>query len=125
MNVPTVGVSENVDNGGAELGAEFQYHRLRTDNGAPFLVVQVRGGVAFGTEKFHESIGRTSHSAFGYLAPALNFVVQDRVKIGVLGFFGPESFDEMPRFRVNFEILGTERQEKTPGASQAAGGSSN
>ncbi|HEX6371290.1 MAG TPA: hypothetical protein VF006_20395 [Longimicrobium sp.] len=117
VNIPTVGVSENVDNGGAEIGAEYQYHRLRTDDGAPFLVVQLRGGVAFGTAKFHESIGRTEHSPFAYLAPALNFVVQDRVKIGVLGFFGPDSFDEMPRFRVNFEILGTEREEEVKGST--------
>jgi hypothetical protein len=123
VNVPAVGVSENVDNGGAEFGAEFQYHRLRTDNGAPFLVFQLRGGVAFGTDKFHESIGRTSHAPFTYLAPALNLVVQDRVKIGVLGFIGPDSFNEMPRFRVNFEVLGTEREENTRGARQATGDS--
>jgi hypothetical protein len=115
VNIPTIGVSENVDNGGAELGAEVQYHRLRTDDGAPFLVLQVRGGLAFGTSKFHESIGRTEHSPFAYVAPALNFVIQNRVKIGVLGFFGPDSFDEMPRFRVNFEVLGAERDEEDKG----------
>ena len=112
VNVPTIGVTENVDNGGAEIGAEYQYHRLRTDNRSPFLVFQLRGGLAFGTSQFHESLGRTSHSAFAYLAPALNFVVQDRVKIGVLGFVGPNRFDEMPRFRVNFEVLGAGQQKE-------------
>ncbi|HEY7767687.1 hypothetical protein [Longimicrobium sp.] len=117
LNVPTIGVTENVDNGGAEVGAEYQYHRLRTDNRSPFLVFHLRGGLTFGTSKFHESLGRSSHSAFAYLAPALNFVVQDRVKIGVLGFVGPNSFNEMPRFRLNFEVLGAGQQKEDEDAS--------
>lgn len=105
VDVPGLGTTDDVRSGGAEIGAEYQYHRLADEGSRPFLVFQLRGGLVVGSKEFYQGIGHSKERPFGYVAPALSFFVADQVKIGVTGFVGPSTFRDQPRVQVSLAIL--------------------
>lgn len=114
-NIPSLGDADNVDNFGGELALEYQYQRyarsMKADGtldempDAPFLTLQVRGGLVHGTNDFYRGIGRPSAGVFPYVSPTLSIVMAGTVKVGVTYFFGPDDFRNRQNLRLNFSMV--------------------
>jgi len=120
-NVPSLSDADNVNNFGGELAVEYQYQRyarrMKTDGtleempDAPFITLQVRGGVVHGTNDFYRGIGRPSGGVFPYVSPTLSLVMAGTVKVGVTYFFGPDDFRSHQNLRINFSMVPPRRSE--------------
>ena len=85
LNVPELSSATGISDYGGEAAASILFQR-RDNEQNPFLSLEVRGGIVVGSTQFYETIGRTEHESFAYLAPSLTFTLQDQVNIGVSTF---------------------------------------
>lgn len=85
LNVPELSSATGISDYGGEAAASVLFQR-RDNKQNPFLTVEVRGGVVAGSTEFYETVGRTKHEKFAYVAPSLTFTLQDQVNIGVSTF---------------------------------------
>lgn len=93
LNVPELSSADGISDYGGEAAASILLQR-RDNNSNPFLNFEVRGGIVIGSTEFYETIGRTEHERFAYLAPSLTFALQDQVNFGVSTFISRAFKDE-------------------------------
>lgn len=123
VNIPSLNDAADVNDYGGELALEYHYQRYARSlertaaeldtTDAPFFTLQLRGGVVHGSSSFFRTIGRAEEKLFVYLAPTAQFIIQDKIKVGVTTFIGPRDFREHRGVRVNFAIV-PERKAEEP-----------
>lgn len=123
VNLPQLTSAENVDNYGWEAAASVLYQRQQNDS-TPFLTIELRGGLAAGSEAFYQGIGHDDASSFVYLAPTVTISVVDQVNIGASYFWSPD-LDSPGGIRLNLSLLnnsGDPKRQPQPRGDQTRPG---
>jgi hypothetical protein len=112
VDIPTLSSTERVESFGAEMAAEYQYHRYRSEwvddslsrSEVPFLTLHARLAAATGPRAFHHALGRSTSRPLLYTVPTLNLNFAEGVRVGASFFYGFGSLQRHETIRLHLTI---------------------